>query len=142
MKKILSILISILISVSIFTGCTENSVSNNNSNIGTLQIGGYTCYKINLRGQSVDTYFTVNDPGCGIGVTMYSLQNAADDIMFIHYSAISEGGYIAYYDDLVIYLPQEAGIEAAKVACSILAVSSDPSSFLSVGQARKYLPWL
>lgn len=128
MKRFTSVIVSLLVIGVILSGCSSSSKSKR----GIFSIGDNTCYKIYLQDEDIADYFTLTSPSGKVSISGSSIAE---------YSAIEEGGWIAYYGKWVFYIPSSVKQETVQTACgNFYKINSD--DYLTVAEAAEYLPWL
>lgn len=137
MKKCLSSFVILLILVFTLIGCSSNAKAAR----GIRTVGDYTCYQIDLQGGTVEDYFTPVKPKGQVSVALNGELGQGSAGIVANYSKISEGGWIAYYKNLVIYLPADVSETSVQVTCAAFR-SLDSSDCFTVDEAQEYLPWL
>ena len=137
MKKYLSaFFISLLLIVSL-VGCGSRTAK------GTTTVSGKTCYQIDLEGQAVEKYFTLIAPKGQVSVSSFNLNGGSGTTggTVVRYAKISEGGWVAYRNDKVIYFPSGISESNVQLECGVLP-SLKSSDCLTIEEVQEYLPWL
>ena len=111
MKRILAILLLCASVLSTCIGCG----SGKNDEKGIKFVNESTCYQINLQGNAIEEYFTLVKPRGQVSISLNGEHGSGHKGVVVSYSSIEEGGWVAYYNGLVIYFPPEV-LETSVVA--------------------------
>ncbi|MBQ8390304.1 MAG: hypothetical protein IJX52_04935 [Oscillibacter sp.] len=135
MKKALSVFAVLATFVLIVFAAV--SLGGQSSSKGIVKIGEVTCYRIKLDGSKpMGKVFSKMSPQGQVATA----KSGSFYVNVLKYSKISQGGWIAYDGDMVLYV-QEPGTEStAKSACGMVSPNSD--NYLTLEEAAEYLPWL
>ena len=137
MKKYMRVLTCIFAIFIGISGCSSGS----KNQTGTITVSGQTCYLIDLGEDTVEDHFTLVSPKGQVSVALNGELGPGAKGIVARYSKIDEGGWIAYYENLVIYFPPEISESNVQVSCATFR-SLDKDSCLSIGEVRKYLAWI
>lgn len=128
MKRLTSAIVLLILVGIVLTGCGSESKNKH----GIFTIGEYICYKINLEDENVEDYFALTSPSGKVSISGTKIAE---------YTAIEEGGWIAYYGKWIIYIPSGVKQESVQAACGNF-YTINPDDYLTVDEAKEYLPWL
>ena len=136
MKRLLSIFLTLIFVIVISTGCDTDSKTTK----GITTIGGHTCYQVDLDGNTATRYFTLSKPKGQVCISLNGQDHPGSAGVVVNYAKVDQGGWIAYLNDLLIYLPKEASETNAQIACASFS-SLTAQDCLTIEEAGEYLPF-
>lgn len=139
MRKTCTLLLLCVICISVLHGCTKipaEKLSNKNGVYTALGIESYI-FKL-PSGKSVQNYFTFTGSPKQFVVELLYHTRDGKNIGVVEYCKISPKGYVAYTNDVVMYIPTD-DVKKVQTIASVLVESPQ---YMSIEDAKQYIPWL
>lgn len=107
---------------------------------GIFKIGDAICYRFILDDQEVEDCFSLTNPQGKVALSMNGDRTGQAGSV-ANYSAIKEGGWIAYAGNRILYFPETVKKETVQIRCGDFTSLVD-EDYLSFEEAQLCLPWL
>ena len=120
-------------------GCTEVPAEKLSNKNGVYTAFGIESYIIKLpSGKSVQDYFTFSDSPKQIVAELLYDTSDGNNLGAVEYCKVSRGGYVAYTNNLMVYIPSDDEKNVQMIACALV----ENQQYMSIEEAKQYIPWL
>lgn len=90
--------------------------------------------------KDVKDYFTLTGEIGYVHGTNLGQMDRNESLGGANYARVEEGGWVAYRDDLFLYIPYDISAGQAKMACATLVLNQD--NYMTFEEAKEYIEYL